>query len=64
MSNHNQVEAVQRLRDAKRNISVSLSLLRNSIDGQLIANLEETQEQFEADLDMITEAVNKEITRE
>ena len=64
MSNHNQVEAIQRLRDARRNISISLTLLRTTIDPQLIANLGKTQEQFKADLDMITEAVNKEITRE
>ena len=57
---HNQVEAIQRLRDARRNISVSLSLLRTSIDGKLIANLEETQEQLDCDLGMISEAVNKE----
>ena len=57
---HNQVEAIQRLRNASRNIDISLSLLRASIDEALIANLEETKEQLEADLNMITDEVNKE----
>ena len=60
----NQVEAVQRLRDANRNISISLVLLRTNLDEQLIANLAETQEQLDADIEMITDAVDKEETRE
>ena len=56
---HNQVEAITRLRDCNRNISIALSFLRTTIDPQLISNLEETKEQFEYDLDAITKEVDK-----
>ena len=42
------------------NIDFSLVLLRNSIDSQLIANLRETKEQLDADINMITDEVDKE----
>ena len=48
------------MRNALLEIDVALALLRSTIADELIANLNETQEQLEADISMLVDEVNKE----
>ena len=59
---HNKVESVQRLSNALCNISKSLSLLGNSVNPIIIANLRETKEQLDADINMLSKEVDEDST--